>query len=348
MFRVSLIAMLCAALLMPPSQSVSADDDLLPKHVNVACLKATQKGLEYLTKMQSPDGSFQSSEDGAAYPVAMTALAGLAYLSGGNTTSRGPHAEQVRRCLSFILGNAGDDGLLAAGPENGRPMYGHGFSLLFLATVYGMETDERTRERIGAAVKKAVTLTASSQSVRGGWYYTPGSGYDEGSVTVTQLQGLRAAHDAGFTVPKGTMEGAVHYLEICRTPEGGIRYSFDSGNDTRLPITAAAICCLYSAGEYESTLADECLEYTYNQFKASGREFTSGHSAYLYLYATQAFYQAGDEYWDDYFPAVRDALVKSQNADGSWNGDWAGNVYGTCLHCIVLQLPFKYLPIYQR
>ncbi|MCA9077090.1 MAG: terpene cyclase/mutase family protein [Planctomycetaceae bacterium] len=348
MSRIVVIPALCVALLMPPFDSLSADDELLPKHMTVDCLKATQKGLDHITKLQSPDGSFVSSEDGAAYPVAMTALAGLAYLAGGNTTTRGPHAEQVRKCLSFILGSAGDDGLLAAGQENGRPMYGHGFGLLFLATVYGMETDERTRERIGRAVDKAVDLTASSQSVRGGWYYTPGSGYDEGSVTVTQLQGLRAAHEAGFTVPKGTMEGAVHYLEICRTPDGGIRYSFDSGGDTRLPITAAAICCLYSAGEYESTLADECLEYTYNQFKVGGGQFTSGHDSYLYLYATQAFYQAGDEYWDEYFPSVRDTLVKKQNGDGSWPGNWAGNVYGTCLNCIVLQIPFKYLPIYQR
>jgi hypothetical protein len=347
MARVALIAAVCVALAVPPRGA--AADDLLPRHITPESLRSIQKGLEYLTSLQSPDGSFQGGDDGAAYPVAMTALAGMAFLAGGSTTSRGPYAEQVRKAVSFTVGSAQPNGLLAAGEENGRPMYGHGFGLLFLGTVYGMETDERTRERIGKAVEKAIALTAQSQSARGGWYYTPGSGYDEGSVTVTQLQGLRAAHDAGFTVPKGTMEGAVKYLEMCRTPEGGIRYSFDSGNDTRLPITAAAVCCLYSAGEYDSPLADQCMEYVLTQYKTNGKQFTTGHNTYLHYYAAQAFYQAGDERWDEYFPTARDGFMSIQAKDGSWRGDWGGGqIYGTSVYCTVLQLPFKYLPIYQR
>lgn len=347
MVRLTLVSSIVIALLMPPRLALA--DDLLPKHVTPDTLKTIEKGLEYLRSMQSPDGSFQGGDDGSAYPVAMTALAGMAFLAGGSTTSRGPNAEPVRKAVSFILGSAQPNGLLAAGEENGRPMYGHGFGLLFLATAYGMETDERTRERIGNAVKKAVELTAMSQSPRGGWYYTPGSGYDEGSVTVTQLQGLRAAHNAGFTVPKGTMEGAVRYLELCRTPEGGIRYSFDSSNDTRLPITAAAVCCLYSAGEYDSPLADQCMEYVLTQYKTNGKQFTTGHNTYLHYYAAQAFYQTGGEQWDDYFPAARDNFVRTQNKDGSWPGDWGGGmIYGTSVNVTLLQLPFKYLPIYQR
>ena len=34
------------------------------------------------------------------------------------------------------------------------------------------------------------------------------------------------------------------------------------------------------------------------------------------LYAAQAFYQAGDKYWDDYFPRARDALIASQAKTG--------------------------------
>jgi len=68
-------------------------------------------------------------------------------------------------------------------------------------------------------------------------------------------------------VPKGTIEEAVRYLERCRTPEGGICYSFGSGPDTRLPITAAAIATLYNAGEYDSRLADSCMAYTWKQFE---------------------------------------------------------------------------------
>ena len=66
------------------------------------------------------------------------------------------------------------------------------------------------------------------------------------------------------------------------------------------------------------------------------------------LYASQAFYQAGDDYWDAYFPGQRDSLIKSQASNGSWNGDGVGPIFGTSVALIVLQLPYKFLPIYQR
>ena len=81
-------------------------------------------------------------------------------------------------------------------------MHGHGFALMFLACVYGMITKEALRQKVQAAVRKAVTLTSQGQSLHGGWTYIPGGG-DEGSVTVTQVQALRAAHNAGFLVPEG-------------------------------------------------------------------------------------------------------------------------------------------------
>lgn len=213
-----------------------------------------------------------------------------------------------------------------------------------------METDATVRERMATVIKDAIELTGKGQSRLGGWTYTPGAG-DEGSVTVTQMQGLRAAHNAGFTVPKSIIEKSIRYLEMCRTPEGGIRYSYSSGNSPRLPISAAAITCLYSAGEYESDLAEACLEYVYDQFQ--NKSAGSGHDSYLHLYASQAFYQAGDKYWDSYFPKVRDDLIKRQDAKtGAWatGGGWSniGPVFNTSVALIVLQLPYKFLPIYQR
>ena len=85
-------------------------------------------------------------------------------------------------------------------------MHGHGFALMFLASVYGMITKESLRQQVGDAIRKAVTLTSQGQSGAGGWTYIPGTG-DEGSVTVTQVQALRAAHNAGFLVPQGGDRG---------------------------------------------------------------------------------------------------------------------------------------------
>lgn len=328
--------------------------NLLPKHFDERTQKAIEAGLEFLARNQTPDGSFRNTRDGATYPVTMTSLAGMAFIAGGNTTSRGPYADNVKKIVRYLISQANPStGIIAAGNENGRTMYPHGFAMLFLASVYGMESDEAVRDRMQTVIEKGIKLIASAQSNLGGWYYTPNSG-DEGSVTVTQLQALRAAHNAGFVVPEDVIERAIQYLEMCRTPEGGIRYSFNSGNSTRLPISAAALPCMYSAGDYESEMAEACLAYVFKEFCEDGRNKSwnknGGHDFYGHYYAAQAFYQAGDEYWDVYFPSARDQLInmQGQGGEGAWNGDGVGPVYGTAMALTILQLPYKYLPIYQR
>ena len=344
---IACVLMLLVQLVRPIN--AQSPDDLLPKYMNAKALRSIEKGLKYLSESQSDNGSWESHPDGATYPCAMTALAGMAFLANGNTTTRGPYADNVRRAVGFTMAQAGDSGLIADPRESGHSMYGHGFSLMFLSCVYGMETKAKAREEIGEVIKNAIKLTAQSQSRLGGWIYTPTSGGDEGSVTVTQMQGLRAAHNAGFKVPKSTIKSAIKYLEMCQTSEGGICYSYASRGGTRLPISAAAICCLYSAGEYESPLAAKCLTYVTAQFDKNGQAGRySGHDFYCNLYASQAFYQAGDKQWEMYFPSTRDAYVKNQQKDGSWMGDGLGPTYGTAIALVILQLPYKYLPIYQR
>ena len=90
------------------------------------------------------------------------------------------------------------------------------------------------------------------------------------------------------------------------------------------------------------------MAYVSKQFAMQQQNIGSGgHDFYTNLYAAQAFYQAGDKYWDPYFPRTRDELIKIQSADGSWQMD-VGTTFSTSIALIILQLPYKYLPIYQR
>lgn len=346
----------------PDDPGTAADDDInvvfdengniLPKHFTPETQKAIEKGMAYLASTQSNNGSWSNTRDGASYPVTMTSLAGMAMIAGGNTTSRGPYADNVKKAVRYVLGQANaSTGIIAAGNENGRTMYPHGFALMFLSCAYGMENDPAVRERMRTVIDKGILLTAQAQSPAGGWYYTPNSG-DEGSVTVTQLQALKAAANAGFIVPQETLDKAIQYLELCRTPEGGIYYSLQSRGATRLPISAAALPCMYSTGDYESEMAEACLAYVFREYCQNGNDRrwnkSGGHDFYGHYYAAQAFYQAGDEYWNAYFPTASGQLRELQASDGSWNGDGIGPVYGTALALTILQLPYKYLPIYQR
>lgn len=332
---------------LPPGRPQAAE--VLPKHVTSEVLKSVRSALDYLAQTQSPDGAWRDGEGGQAYPVAMSSLACMAFLAHGNTPTRGRYAPQLQLGTEYLLKCSTSSGLITSpGQDSGMPMHGHGFALMYLASVYGMEPKESTRAALRKAIMGGIDLTSRGQSGAGGWTYTPGGG-DEGSVTVTQVQALRAAQNAGFQVPRGTIENAVTYIERCSTPEGGISYSLHSGGGARLAISAAAVATLYNAGEYDAPVADRCLEYVWQRFTVRDAwQKDGGHDFYCHLYASQAFYMAGDKYWDKYFPETRSQLLKMQDKDGAWQGDGIGKTYGTAISAIILQLPFKFLPVFQR
>lgn len=96
-----------------------------------------------------------------------------------------------------------------------------------------MEEDATQQQKLKKALDKAVGLIAGAQSSAGGWIYTPDSNSDEGSVTVTQIQALRACRMAGVVVDKKVIDKAVDYIKKCQNDDGSIRYSLNSGGDGR-------------------------------------------------------------------------------------------------------------------
>ncbi len=344
--RAKLLLLTAAACTTGASASQEREPAALPKHITPPAAAAIGRGLAFLVRCQAPDGSWRSGVGGDQYPTAMTSLAGTALLANGNTTTQGRYAPQVYRAVNYLLRNSHESGLIAAKEQEGRScMHGHGFAMLFLGQAYGMTEDAETQERLRQALQRAVRLTASSQSRAGGWYYKPESRSDEGSVTVTQIQGFRSCRNAGIAVPKATIDQAMEYLAKSANPDGGIRYRAGQGGNSRPAITAAAVACWYNAGEYDNPLAKKALEFSKRTVGVSGG---GGHYFYAQLYMAQVMYLSGDESWDWYFPKMRDRLLELQAPDGSWQGDNVGKVYGTAIALIILQLPYNYMPIMQR
>lgn len=342
---------------------------VLPEMVTPKAAKAIESGLRYLAKTQRNNGSWLNSGGYGIYPTVMSSLGGLALMAGGSTPESGPHAKPVRRAMNYIVNVAEankNDGLIAGPGSENRSMYGHGFGMLFLAHCYGTELTRGMEKRIEQVLKKGIELTAKSQStirtsfpkpydVAGGWIYTPTSRSDEGSVTVTQLQALRACRNAGIEVPEGTINKAVAYLRHCQNADGGICYSARSRGGSRPAISAAAIACFYAAGVYDRAAGGKGMEaemveklVLYAKRTVQPTQGGGGHYFYAQFYMAQAMYQRGGDDWKTYFPKIRDQLLTRQNPDGSWQGDGVGTTYGTAIATIILQLPYGYLPICQR
>ncbi len=317
----------------------------LPEGVTKQTERRINNALRYLAREQNKDGSWRSAGGMGSYPVAMTGLAALALTASGSTPVRGPYARNVRRAVNFCLAQQQPNGLIAAPSEEGRSMYGHGFSMLFLGQVYGMEEDRGRQQRIKAALRRGVQLIVRSQSRAGGWLYTPDSGGDEGSVTITQMQALRAARNAGVHVPKKTVNKAVEYIEKSQNPDGGISYSIHS-RGSRPAISAAACAVLYNAGAYDSKIADKCFKYAWKTCKPTVS--ASGHYFYTQLYMSQACWQKGDKFWKKYYEGIQRYLLRTQQGNGSWRGDGVGTSYGTAIGLLILQIPYNHLPILSR
>jgi len=360
-----LVALGCVGLLLAGAPAARADE--IPGKYK----PSINKGLDWLAKQQFRDGHWGSGAGQDAYPVAMTGLAGVALLSEGSTMREGKYADNIKRAVDWMLARAQPNGKIGGNNMNeaNHYMYGHGFAMLFLGSVYGEEPDGDRRKKMEEVLTAAAKYSFDAQTREGGWGYVSAKdsgNFDEGSVTVTQMQGLRAVRNAGIVVPPDVIKNGVKYLERSTGPDGGVRYSLASGGGGAgsPALTAAGICCGFSAGEYNNKIVKGWFEFCQQRipFLGGGR---FGHDEYTHYYYGQALYSLGEDGYAKLFPNSKDAaklnwkayresmfesMMKSQQSDGSWGGgNWGiGPVYVTSMYLTIMQLDNAALPIYQR
>ena len=311
---------------------------------------AVERGIDWLARNQTEkSGAWPCSP--VSYKMSVTALCGLALLAHGNTPNSGRYAKNVERAIKFVLDNQVTEGKAAGlffdrikGTLDDRPMHGHGFALLFLSEAYGNTRDQVLRERIHDAIALGCRLVERTISRDGGWYYHPGQNRDEGSVTITQIQALRSAHNSGVLVNKNTIDRAVDYIKRSQMADGGVRYTLNWGK-TSAALTAAGVSVLQAAGEYHG----EAVEKGYRYLRQHLTTDSDGQPFFFYthLYAVQAMYQRGGPEWASYFPRIRRELLDMRRGRDYWDSPF-GKSYGTAIALLILQVPNRYLPVFQR
>ncbi len=307
--------------------------------------KAIDKGLQWLTSQQSRLGHWNHD----TYPTAITALAGMAMICNGSTTTQGPLAENIRRTVDFLITKCRSNGLIGDPLRDNRYTYGHGFSMLFLSQVLGEEEDSDRRLELTEVLQRSVDFSVNAQTRSGGWGYVSAvenSTFDEGSTTITQVQGLRGCRNAGIAVPKQSIEKARQYIYDCKNPDGGISYSSRTKGNSRQAITAAALAALYNAGDYSSEHIDPMLAFCKKHLSNVNSAGRYGHWHYTFLYYSQVVYRQGRKEWEPFRNSLYKKIVNEQK-----NGFWTGMIdpaYTTSCNLIMLQLDKGLLPIYQR
>ena len=352
-------------------------DELTPEVV-----AAVDGALGWLARRQNDDGSWKAdvgfklnqnyevTEDNKPH-VGVTSLAALAFLAAGHLPGRGGYGDNLERAVGYLLRHVNEEGYVT---DNGTRMYSHAFATLLLAEVYGMTGRADIRDKLQAAVD----LIVECQNAEGSWRYVPFAVESDMSITVCQLNALRAARNIGIRVPRSTIDRASAYIarsyieqdssprfmfsDYYKLGRGAFKYQAQRDTRSSFALTAAGLAALHNAGMYGSNLAtvegvgdDIDLAASIDFLKDHYESVSSGpyrfHYFYWYghYYATQALYVIGGEPWRWYYPRVRRELLDAQAEDGSLPCTIGpGTAFSTSVGALILALPYGYLPIFTR
>lgn len=381
-----------------------ADSFALP----TAALEAIDASLEALAARLNSDGSLGSDSELFGRDPGVAGLCGLAFLAAGSAPGRGRFGGELEKIVGYVLSQSFDakkssrravetgianylrendlteeevDGVVANFREKGRkPMYGHGFATLFLASILGAGTSGELPE-IRERTRAAVELIVRAQNPDGGWRYEPRRvPVADLSVTVCQLSALRAAKDAGIFVPNATIEKAVAYIRRCQNADGGFRYmTFDGPSG--IARTAAAILALQSGSADDSETVAAAFRYLEKAapLATSGvaKRLTTKSSAqkekessvptneiprlpttqieyYFYgeFYAASAYWRAArdaasKERWARWARRAYPNLLSQRGDDGLWRSNVSTDAETAFVLCALLT-PFERTPFFLR
>jgi hypothetical protein len=325
------LVLACAVTPLPPRTA----DAEIPHEVT----QATKNGLDYLARAQRDDGSW-----GGHYGQSpgVVGLCLLAFFAHGEVPGRGPYKDTIAKAIKFLLDSANKEtGLISR--QGSQPMYNHGFATLALAEAYGMSPDPE----IERALRKAVDLIVRTQNKRGGWRYQPMPYDDDITVSGCQMIALRAADNAGISVPRKTIDKGVEYIESCYT-QGG--FGYQPGGSPGVARTGIGVLVLSLTGKEDSDKAEKGAEY----IRSNMPRHPGSYFYYATYYCSQAMYQRGGSAWKEWDEKMTEQLLRIQVKTGAERGSWpetgssAGRDYATAMALLALEVKWRYLPIYQR
>jgi hypothetical protein len=318
--------------------------------------KAVAAALNWLAAHQSRDGHWDGDgfdrrcgecggETDLEVDVGLTGLALLCFLGANHTSQQdGPHREVVERGISWLLKLQASDGDLRAE----ETMYSHGIAAIALSEAYGMTRDPRLKEPVQQALR---FIEAARNTTVGGWRYDPGQVGDT-SVLGWQVMALKSGQMAGIAVSSDTFAAAGAWLEKVSTPNRPGLYAYQPQRRASYAMTAEGFFVQQLLGRaHDEPRMVASAEHLGRRLP----KWDESLDTYYWYYATLALFQHRGKTWERWNAALTRELVAHQEsagrAAGSWapRGKWAdkgGRVYQTALCTLMLEVYYRYLPLY--
>ena len=303
------------------------------------------RGLRFLQKTQTEDGTWTSSGERGA---GTTGLGLLAFLASGEDPNFGPYSNAIRKSVRGIIkSQSKSTGYM------GPSMYHHGFARLALSEAYGAvdETNlwsghqHANQRRIGEALELGVRCAVTSQKKNplGAWRYSPNTRDADTSVAGAVLMGLLAARNAGIEVPDDSIDRAIKYFTSMTGGNDIVGYSGGLSGFGESIARSSIACLVYAIAKRKDLKQYEAVK----KYLITNVSEGSGWVEYARYYRAQALFQADVEAWEKWNRGLIRKLKSIQNADGSFQGD-LGPANSTSMALLALALNYRFLPIYER
>ncbi|MFM7454686.1 MAG: hypothetical protein ACKO1V_12100 [Cyanobium sp.] len=231
--------------------------------------------------------------------------------------------DSVERGLEWLVRNQNADGSFGRGRISSNAGI---VSLCALALMADGSLPGRGRH--GAAVERALGYVlehvtesglVTSEGTNGPMY-----GHGFAALFLGEIYGM-SPDDVRV---RDALARAIRLIENSQNDEGGWRYN-PVPDDADVSVTICQVMALRSARDGSGPAVQAYYFY--------------GH-----YYATQAMYLAGGDWWKEWWPRIRSELIQHQDADGAWTDPQWGQALGTSMGLIIMQMPNRYLPIFQK
>ena len=273
--------------------------------------------------------------------TAATGLALLAFYGAGYTHQQGPYQDRLQLAIDYLVSRARKSDYGSNFCEG--TMYAQAITTLALCEAIAMTGDEQLVE----PAQSAIDFIVHAQHAQGGWRYMPG---DPGDLTSTgwQMMALKSGQLAGLEVPHATWSKAIEFVSSVQTGSG--YFGYQRPDEANPACTAIGILMRMLGGWHRE---HSLFATGHSLFDKSG---PSPRDIYFNYYATQVMFHYGDrDTWPRWNTAMQKLLTRTQDQRGhqagSWHfrdkhGDQGGRLYTTCMAIMVLEVPYRYLPLY--
>jgi hypothetical protein len=319
--------------------------------------EAIEYGLEFLARIQLPDGSwsftnFKQGYEGAGRgsinsDTAATGLVLMAFLGAGYDHFDARYETVVRKGLDYLLTNQKESGELYVARDKfaneTTRFYSHGIASIALCEAYGLTSDTKLREPAQRALDFLIREQAKP---RGGWRYSRVSDRKEKypkeddkkrdaraesdiSVTGWAMMALKSGKISQLKVPDEAFERIEVFLSKAQvSPQDGSQYIYNpfslERRGTNPTVTSVGLLMRrYLGWNRKNKDLVRGADYLMANLPAVGTPDNPKRDTYYWYYATQVMRHMEGEHWRTWKERLMPMLRESQITEGKFAGSWS-------------------------